>query len=89
MLAGVSTPAPIGPNDALVHTCRQIRKLLGSAKPSPALRIAAPHVADALPLVSALILGIEDLADRQTLIESQFRRLAAQFRSNNHPHPQG
>jgi hypothetical protein len=61
------------PHDALVYTCRQIRKLLGSAKPSPALRIAAPHVADALPLVQALVLGIEDLADRTTLIEARLR----------------
>lgn len=63
--------------DPLVNTCRQIRKLLGSAKPSAALRIAAPHVADALPLVAALVLGIEDLADRQTLMEAQFRRALA------------
>lgn len=81
MLRRVSTPDPKIPvetnSDALVHTCRQVRKLLGSAKPSPALRIAAPHVAEALPLVAALVLGIEDLADRQTLIERSFVRLAA------------
>ena len=82
-------PCDRGGDDALVDTCRKIRKLLGAAKPSPALRVVSPQVADALPLVAALILGVEDLADRQTLIESQFRRLAAQFRSNNHPHPQG
>lgn len=70
-------PKPLETNsDALVHTCRQIRKLLGNAKPSPSLRIVAPHLADALPLVAALLLGIEDLADRQTLIESQLRRPA-------------
>lgn len=77
----MSIPDPIRADDALVNTCRQIRKLLGSAKPSPALRIAAPHVADALPLVQALVLGLEDLADRQTLIERQFRYHIA------HPHP--
>ena len=76
----MSTPDPIR-DDPLVNTCRQIRKLLGSAKPSPALRIAAPHVAEALPLVQALVLGIEDLADRQTLIEAQFRRALATMRA--------
>jgi len=83
MLRRVSTPQPTrdrSNDDPLVNTCRQIRKLLGSAKPSPALRIAAPQVADALPLVQALVLGIEDLADRQTLIEAQFRRTLATIR---------
>jgi len=73
----VSTPDPKprdAHTDALVNTCRQIRKLLGSAKPSPALRIAAPHLAEALPMVQALLLGIEDLADRTWLIEAQLRR---------------
>jgi hypothetical protein len=60
-------------NDALVNTCRQIRKLLGSAKPSPALRVVSPQVAEALPLVQALILGIEDLADRTTQLEAGVR----------------
>lgn len=80
----MSTPEPQrdrSNDDALVNTCRQIRKLLGSAKPSPALRIAAPNVAAALPLVQALVLGIEDLADRQTLIEAQFRRALATLRT--------
>jgi hypothetical protein len=68
----VSTPDPKPRdinNDALVNTCRQIRQLLGSVKPSPALRIVSPHIAAALPLVQALILGIEDLADRTRLLE--------------------
>lgn len=65
--------------DALVTTCREISKLLGQAKPSPALRIAAPQIAEALPLVKALVLGLEDLVDRVALIE-------ASYRSNNHPH---
>ncbi len=82
----MSTPDPRpreSNGDALVNTCRQIRKLLGSAKPSPALRIAAPNVADALPLVQALVLGIEDLADRQTLIEAQFRRALANLQQRS------
>jgi hypothetical protein len=80
----VSTPDPQPRDthsDALVNTCRQIRKLLGTSKPSPALRIAAPKVADALPLLQALVLGIEDLADRQTVIEAQFRRALATMRA--------
>ena len=56
--------------DALVTTCREISKLLGQAKPSPALRIAAPQIAEALPLVKALVLGLEDLVDRVALIEA-------------------
>lgn len=76
----MSTPHPTretNNDDPLVHTCRKIRALLGTAKPSPALRIVSPHVAEALPLVTALLLGVEDLADRQTLIEAQFRRVLA------------
>lgn len=65
--------------DALVLTCREISKLLGQAKPSPALRIAAPQIAEALPLVKALVLGLEDLVDRFALIE-------ASYRNNHHPH---
>ena len=54
-------------NDALIHTCRQIRGLL--AKPPTSLRLVAPQVADALPKVIALCMGIEDLADRVRLLE--------------------
>lgn len=65
--AAVSTvPRDIN-NDALIHTCRQIRGLL--AKPPVSLRLVAPQVADALPKVIALCLGIEDLADRVRLLE--------------------
>jgi hypothetical protein len=59
--------------DALVNTCREISKLLGQAKASPALRIAAPQLAEALPLVKALVLGVEHLANRVALIEAPCR----------------
>jgi hypothetical protein len=65
--------------DALVNTCREISKLLGQAKAPPALRMAAPQLAEALPLVKALVLGLEDLVDRVALIE-------ASYRNNHHPH---
>ena len=71
-LPPVSTPDP-NPrdfnSDALVNTCRQIRKLLVTAKPPTALRVVAPQIADALPLLQALVMGIEDLADRTRLLE--------------------
>lgn len=63
--------------EPLVHTCREISKLLGQTRPSPALRLGAPQLVEALPLVKALVLGVEDLVDRVTLIEAQQQRRAA------------
>jgi len=75
----VSTESQKRGNEALVNTCREISKLLGQAKASPALRMAAPQLAEAVPLVKALVLGLEDLVDRVALIE-------ASYRNNHHPH---
>lgn len=47
--------------------------MLAQAKPSPALRVVSPHLAEALPLVKALVLGLEDLVDRVALIEARYR----------------
>ena len=60
-------------------TCRQLSRLLGQVRPSPTLRAIAPGLLEALPLVKALVLGLEDLVDRVALIESSYR-------ANNHPH---
>lgn len=59
-------------------TCRALSRLLGTVKPSPVLRAAAPGLHDALPLVKALVLGVEDLVDRVTLIEATHRTLEHQ-----------
>jgi hypothetical protein len=56
--------------EPLVATCRQLSRLLAQVKPSAALRIAAPALHEALPLVKALVLGLEDLVDRVALIEA-------------------
>lgn len=56
--------------EPLVVTCREISRLLAQVKPSPTLRTFAPGLVDAIPLLKALALGIEDLADRVTLIEA-------------------
>jgi hypothetical protein len=67
--APVSTPAPRDfTNDALVNTCREIRKALAK-QPPHSLRVIAPQVVEVLPKVQALCLGIEDLADRVRLLE--------------------
>ncbi len=67
----VSTDPQI--TDALVTTCRAVSKLLAQTKPSPALRVVSPQLAEALPLVKALVLGLEDLVDRVALIEARYR----------------
>jgi len=54
----------------MVATCRQLSRLLGQVKPSPTLRTFAPGLLEALPLVKALVLGLEDLVDRVALIEA-------------------
>jgi hypothetical protein len=56
--------------EPLVNTCRELSKLLGTVKATPALRIAAPGLIQAVPLVKALVLGLEDLVDRVALIEA-------------------
>ena len=71
--SGTVSTDPQNANDALVITCRQISKLLGQAKPSAALRVVSPQLAEALPLVKALVLGLEDLVDRVALVEASSR----------------
>lgn len=51
-------------------TCRELSRLLGTVRPSPTLRTFAPGLLEALPLVKALVLGVEDLVDRVALIEA-------------------
>jgi len=68
MLRGVRTD-----RSNLPTTCRILRQILG-LKPTPAMRVAAPELVAALPVLRELVDGVEDLADRVVMLESSRER---------------
>ena len=68
----------------LATSCRILRGLLDQPVP-PTLKMVAPHVAAALPVLREFVAGVEDLADSVSLMQADARQQRERFAATRHP----